>query len=145
MENARDRAAAAVPAKKHLKRKNRGPGRPEDLQPTDDMRAMVEVMAGLGIPQDEIVRAIKNPSTGKPISPVTLRRYFRQELDSGIAKVKAKIGVNILRLSEKNASAAIFLAKVRLGMKETFHHKVAGGLTLEQLVTQSQDPEKKGA
>lgn len=124
-------------------KKKRSRGRPEDLRPTGEQRLLVEVMVGLGIPQDEIATGIKNPRTGRPISPVTLRRYFRNELDTGIAKVKAKIGANILRLSEKNASAAIFLAKVRLGMKETIHHKLGGGLTLEQLVVASQAEDKK--
>lgn len=104
---------------------------------------MVEVMAGMGIPQDEISKAVRSGTSNKPISPVTLRKHFRNELDIGIAQVKGKIAKNILALSEKNATAAIFLSKVRLGMKETIHHKVAGGLTLEQLVTQAQGGEKK--
>lgn len=92
---------------------------------------MVEIMAGAGIPQAEIALVVTSATSGEPISPVTLRKHFRRELDTGIAKVKAKIVANLLRLSAKNGAVAIFAAKTRLGWKETMRvehsGKVEGG------------------
>lgn len=80
---------------------------------------MVEAMAGLGIPEDRMTILILNPKTKRPISPVTLRKYFRLELNRGLLKADVTAGQNLLRLTAKSAAAAIFWAKVRLHMKET--------------------------
>jgi len=80
---------------------------------------MVEAMAGLGIPEDRMTILIINPATKRPISPVTLRKHFRLELDRGLLKADLTAGQNLLRLTAKSAAAAIFWAKVRLHMKET--------------------------
>lgn len=103
---------------------------------------MVELATGIGIPQHDMVTAILSPTSKRPISEVTLRKHFKDEIRTGTVKFKMKVGVNLLKLSERNASAAIFLGKVRLGMKETvkIEHsgKVEGGphLTESQLDAQ---------
>lgn len=43
-----------------------------------------------------------NPETGEPISPVTLRKHFRQELDSGHAVATSKVAQSLF----KNATTA---------------------------------------
>lgn len=102
---------------------------------------MVLLATGLGIPQHDIVTIIKSPTSGNPISEVTLRKLFAEEIRTGTMKFKLKAGHNLLKLSEKNGAVAIFLAKVRLGFKETvrLEHsgKVEGSphLTPEQLDT----------
>ena len=63
-------------------------GRPE-YQPDDKDRHTVMQMAGMGVPQDMIAKAIWNPATGKPISEATLTKYFNEELQCGRAKVMA--------------------------------------------------------
>lgn len=78
----------------------------------------MELGAGLGIPEDELVHAVINPVTQRPISPITLRKYFRDELDRGLIRVKLKAGANLLAMTANNASAAIFFAKCRLGFNE---------------------------
>jgi len=92
---------------------------------------MVTAMAGLGIPEDRQVLIILNPKTHRPISPVTLRKYFRRELDTGILKANIQAGGNLLRLTATSAAAAIFWAKVRLGMKETAELQLPGDVVGE--------------
>lgn len=129
---------------KSAKKRKRKRGRPEDsgFKPSAEQRLMVEVGTGIGIPQHDMVTAILSPTSGRPISEVTLRKHFKDEIRTGTVKFKMKVGVNLLKLSERNASAAIFLGKVRLGMKETvkIEHsgKVEGGphLTEAQLDAQ---------
>ena len=90
---------------------------------------MVEAMAGLGIPEDRQVLIIINPKTRRPISPVTLRKHFRRELDTGILKADIKAGQNLLRLTSTSAAAAIFWGKVRLHMRETVEFPLPGDLS----------------
>lgn len=78
----------------------------------------MELGAGLGIPEDELVHAVINPVTKRPISPITLRKHFRDELDRGLIRTKLKAGANLLAMTANNAAAAIFFAKCRLGFNE---------------------------
>lgn len=78
----------------------------------------MQLAAGLGIPEEEISKAVINPATSRPISHVTLRKHFREDLDQGILKVKLKGGSNLLALTATNAACAIFFAKCRLGFNE---------------------------
>lgn len=65
--------------------KKRKRGRPEGggFKPTDDQKKLVESLAGYGITEAEISKLVINPATKEPISPVTLRKHFRVELDTG--------------------------------------------------------------
>ena len=92
---------------------------------------MVEAMAGLGIPEDRQVLMIVNPKTKRPISPVTLRKHFRKALDTGMVKANITAGRNLLRLTATSAAAAIFWAKVRLGMRETAEIHLPGEMVGE--------------
>ena len=53
-------------------------GRPA-FQPTDEQRKNVEVMVGLGIPEEKI-RLVVRDRRDKPISRTSLRRHFNREL-----------------------------------------------------------------
>jgi hypothetical protein len=76
---------------------------------------MVEVLAGHGIQQGEIAKVVG-------VSAPTLRRAYREELDSGAAKVEAKLIGNLLRLaggSDGTALRAImFSLRCRFGWSE---------------------------
>lgn len=58
---------------------------------------MVTVMASLGIPEEQMVRAILNPRTKAPIDPVTLRKNFREELDNGFIQANSKVAASLFK------------------------------------------------
>lgn len=103
-------------------RENRGP-RYNDHIPSDRTRAEVSALYSFGIPQEEIARYIG-------IDAKTLRKYYREELDTSVTKANAAVG----RFLYQNASgqtlkdgashsdcvrAAMFWAKTRMGWRET--------------------------
>ena len=65
-------------------------GRPA-FQPTDEQRINVEIMVGLGIPEEKICLLIRN-RRDKPICRNTLRRHFEKELQTAATKLNAKVG-----------------------------------------------------
>ena len=119
---------------------NRKPGRPPDtgFKPTDRDRKDVEIAAALGIPHDDLVQLIVNPTSGRPISPTTMRKVFPEELRTGMVKAKMRGGANLLKLTETSAAAAIFFAKVRLGMKETLKVEHSGKVQTTAHLTDEQ-------
>ena len=78
--------------KNRAKEPKRGRGRPE-FEPTDEQRKLVDELAGYGIPEPDIAKLVLNPSSKppSPISPVTLRKYFREELDAGHVRANHKV------------------------------------------------------
>lgn len=97
-------------------------GRPP-FNPTEDQRRIVNVMAAGGFQHDAIAYAIG-------CSDETLRKYFRDELDSGGAKANAMVVGNLYRQATKDdpraTTAAIFWAKTRLGWKEPQSLELSG-------------------
>lgn len=91
---------------------------------------MVEAACGLGIPEDQIVRVVINPDTGRPIASNTLRKYFRAELDRGLIETKMRVGSSLVRMAlgvaptehhaghPGNVAAAISYLKTQAGWKE---------------------------
>ena len=65
-------------------------GRPA-FQPTNEQRVNVEVMVGLGIPEEDICLIVRD-RRDKPICRTTLRRHFEKELQTGATKLNAKVG-----------------------------------------------------
>jgi hypothetical protein len=104
------------------------------------LRSMVTTLAGYGVSHEDIAAAIGTEG----IDAKTLRKYFRAELDKGIALGNVNVGRSIYeqavgrgaQYDEKgqlireelkpDKSAAIFLSKVRLGFKETQKVEVSG-------------------
>jgi hypothetical protein len=100
------------------------------FEPSAEQRGQVKVMAGYGIKHDDIAYALK-------IDPKTLRKYFRTELDEGMALANVNIGRSLYEMAvgrpaqvdqagvvvreelKPDKSAAIFLGKTRLGLRET--------------------------
>ena len=70
---------------------------PRRFEPTQALRRQVESLSAFGVPQDDICRMIFNPRTGRPIGLKTLRKHFRQELDSGAAQATAKVVESLYR------------------------------------------------
>ena len=97
-------------------------GRPQH-EPTEAQRSQVEAMCGYGVPELEISRVIG-------ISDVTLRKYYRRELDIGITKANAKVAQSLFQKAtgdgSQSVTAAIFWMKTRAGWKETVINEVTG-------------------
>lgn len=91
--------------------------------PTPDQRAMVKAMIGYGIPEDEICLTVINPTSKKPISPHTIRKYFREEIDTGTITANAKVAQSLFRKATsegpQSVTACIFWLKTRAKWKET--------------------------
>ncbi|MDE3023332.1 MAG: hypothetical protein KGI54_16035 [Pseudomonadota bacterium] len=90
--------------------------------PTEEHRKMVQSLTGLGITEDDICKMINNPQTGNPISPKTLRKHYRNELDTGNIVVNSKVAQSLYKKATGDGigsvAAAIFWLKVRAGWKE---------------------------
>ncbi len=80
------------------------------------MRRQVEAMAGYGVPEHAISRVLA-------IDPKTLRKHYRDELDTGQVKATAKVAESLFRKATTDGSqsvtAAIFWLKTRGGWRET--------------------------
>lgn len=85
-------------------------------KPDASVRRQVEAMAGYGVPEAEIAGVVG-------VSPKTLRKHYRGELDHGHVKANAKVAENLYRKAtgdgRESVIAAIFWLKTRAGWKET--------------------------
>jgi hypothetical protein len=86
-------------------------------------RRQVEAMAGYGVPEADIARVVG-------IDPKTLRKHYREELDTGQIKATAKVAESLFRKAtgdgSQSVTAAIFWLKTRGGWRETPQsHQVA--------------------
>ena len=99
--------------------------------PTDDQRKLVKAMSGYGIPEDDISKVITNLQTGKHVDSKTLRKYFRDELDTGTVVANSKVAESLYNHATKGTgqgavTAAIFWLKTRARWKETDRLEVTG-------------------
>ncbi len=78
-------------------------------------------MAGYGVPEYDIARVLG-------IDPKTLRKHYRDELDTGHVKANAKVAESLFRKAtgdgRQSVTAAIFWLKTRAGWKETSVHEI---------------------
>jgi hypothetical protein len=107
-------------------------GRPK-FEPTDVNRRRVEAMVGYGIPEHEIAKVIG-------VSPMTLRKYFREEIRVGATKANTQVaeflfstitGVTVpdrppITDDRARVTAAIFWARTRMGWKDITVHEHIG-------------------
>jgi hypothetical protein len=83
------------------------------LMPTPEQRDLVKSMAACGIPHEQIAHQIGIRSAK------TLRRYFRQELDRGVAEANYQMAKSLFkRGTAGDTMAAMFWLKCRAGWKE---------------------------
>ena len=98
-------------------------GGQKPYEATDEKRAMAEKMAGLGIPQDQIAMVMG-------ISDVTLRKYYRDQLDVGVAKANSLVAQNLFNIATSKetgaVAAGIFWMKTRGGWRETVRQEHVG-------------------
>jgi len=84
------------------------------LQPTDENRKMVRMMAAFGISQDQIASKVGIRSQK------TLRKHFREELDCGAVEANMRVAQTLFKMatSGNQPSATIFWLKTRADWKE---------------------------
>jgi hypothetical protein len=88
----------------------------KQYQPTEDDRRKVKTMSGLGIPDYDIAKVMA-------VHVDTVRKYFRDELDTGHVEANAKVAQSLFKQATdpsqpKSVSAAIFWLKCRAGWRE---------------------------
>lgn len=94
-------------------------GRPPHLA-TEDTRKQVYELSSVGTTYEDIAKVLG-------ISPDTLTKYYRPELDRGRIDANAIIaGTLFKQAQEGNTSAAIFWLKTRAQWKETQKHELGG-------------------
>ncbi len=83
------------------------------LEVNDRDRKVVKTMAALGCRHEDIARVLD-------VTPKTLRKHFREELDRAAIEANAKVLQSLFKMatSGKNTAASIFWAKTRCGMSE---------------------------
>lgn len=93
-------------------------------------RRQVEAMAGYGVPEESIARVVG-------IDPKTLRKHYREELDTGQIKATAKVAESLFRKAtgegSQSVTAAIFWLKTRGGWRETPQSRQHAVTDLRQL------------
>ncbi|MGD0302450.1 MAG: hypothetical protein ABSE86_35695 [Bryobacteraceae bacterium] len=88
------------------------------FQPTDEQRRTVRSLAAFGTRQDDIAIILG-------LSPRTVRKYFRQELDRGALEANSKVAQALYKKAlAGDTASAIFWLKCRAGWRER------GGLEL---------------
>ena len=80
-------------------------------------------MAGYGVPETNIAKVID-------IDPKTLRKHYRNELDTGAIKATARVAEFLYKKATTEGpqcvTAAIFWLKTRAAWKETTVQEIAG-------------------
>ena len=86
------------------------------LVPTDEQRRLVKSLSAIGTRQGDIARRLG-------LTEKTLRKYFREELDSGELEANSKVAQTLFKMatSGENTAAAIFWLKTRAGWREGYH------------------------
>ncbi len=92
-------------------------GRPSH-SPVPTSRRQVEAMAAYGIPEVDIAKVLA-------IDPKTLRKHYREELDTGQIKANSRVAESLYRKAlgdgSQSVTAAIFWLKTRGRWKETLN------------------------
>jgi hypothetical protein len=89
-------------------------------QPTDETRRMVEQHAAVGTLHKQIAKLLG-------ISLNTMKKYYREELDLGLARANAVVASTLFSAARRgNITACIFWMKTRGGWRETSKVEHAG-------------------
>lgn len=89
--------------------------------PSEETRAEVRALSGFGITQDDIARYLD-------IDPKTLRKHYRDELDTGTTHANAEVARSLHKQATEggNVAAAIFWMKARAGWREKQEVELSG-------------------
>ncbi len=106
MKEPKYRKARIRPDKNAPKRR---PGRPEHV-PTDKDRTQVKIMAIVGTEHPLIARVIG-------VAEATLRKYYREELDTSLVRANSAVAANLHRIATGNGPAASSAAQFWLARR----------------------------
>ena len=111
-------------------------------RPDPASRRQVEAMAAYGVPEPDIARVVA-------IDPKTLRKHYRDELDTGHVKANSRIAESLYRKAmgdgPQSVTACIFWLKTRAQWKETtVQEQTVTSLTPTLIVRQIIDPAHTG-
>lgn len=101
--------------------------------PTDEQRRHVELLAGLGVPLEQIAALTEG------VSYETLLRCFRTEIQRGRARANSKVAQTLYRkATEGDVTAMIWWTKTQMKWSETMRHELTTqqtqrGWTAEEL------------
>ena len=94
-------------------------GRPQYIKKDNDVKT-VEALSIAGVTQKLIAQILK-------ISEPTLRKHFREELDTSKARANAVISQALFKnAKDGNVAAQIFWLKTQAGWKEKNYHELTG-------------------
>jgi uncharacterized protein YjcR len=89
--------------------------------PSEDSRKLVKNLAAMGVRYVDIAHKLD-------INDETLRKHYREDLESGRIDANAQIANTLFQQAKKgNMTAAIFWLKTRAGWKETNITELSGG------------------
>lgn len=104
------------------KTEKRGRGRPAYV-PEEKDRKQVLTMAGIGLTQDQIAKIMG-------ISDETLRRNYKNELETGTSRMNAMVAQNLYSIAtskgQGSVAAAIFWMKTRARWQEVNRNEITG-------------------
>jgi len=90
------------------------------MRPTADERQQVELLAGYGLPLEQIAAVIRGG-----IDVKTLTKHFRAELLRGWALANSKVAQRLFEKALSGDTAAlIFWCKARMGWSERQQHEI---------------------
>jgi hypothetical protein len=91
-------------------------------KPTDESRDTVTAMASYGIPHEDIASVVG-------IDAKTLRKHYRQELDTAATIANSKIAKTLYdkATNDKDTTALIWWTKARMRWSERHEHTGADG------------------
>jgi predicted transcriptional regulator len=91
-------------------------------RPDPVTRRQVEAMAAYGVPEADVARVLG-------IDPKTLRKHYREELDTGSIKANSRIAESLYKKATgegpQSVTACIFWLKTRARWKETVVNEVS--------------------
>lgn len=94
-------------------------GRPT-FKPTDDKRLLVKELSGVGIKQEQIASILK-------ISDDTLRKYFKEELELGIADAHANMARAIYKKAINGSEKLMmYYGNCQMGWSEKSKVEITG-------------------
>lgn len=120
------------------KPKNKGGRLP--FTPTDEHRRTVRAMTAYGVPAEDVAKVVG-------VSPMTLRKYFRDELDKAHVEANAKVAERLFKKALDGDNACmIFWMKTRGGWREKaqqIEHSGRDGGPIETKTSGSGGPDLK--